>query len=52
MQKVKYRFLKLENQPTKNMRNALKTHEEALIYFLELLDIDMIDTLLDNDRTY
>ena len=34
------------------MRNALKTQEEALIYFLELLDIDMIDTLLENDRTY
>jgi hypothetical protein len=34
------------------MKNALKTQEEALIYFLELLDIDMIDTLLDNNRTY
>jgi len=34
------------------MRNTLQTQEESLIYFLELLDIDMIDTLLDNDRTY
>ena len=34
------------------MRNTLKTQEEAMIYFLELLDIDMIDTLLENEQTY
>ena len=52
-QKIRIQFRKLEKQPiTKNMRNALKTQEEALIYFLELLDIDMIDTLLENNRTY
>ena len=32
--------------------NALKTQFDAVIYFIKNLDIDMIDTLLDDKYTY
>jgi hypothetical protein len=30
----------------------MNSHAESVVYFIEHLDIDMVDTLLDNKRTY
>ncbi|WP_026750669.1 hypothetical protein [Sediminibacterium sp. C3] len=30
----------------------LKTQQEGLVYYIRHLDIEMIDSLLDNDKTY
>ena len=32
--------------------NTLKTQADAIIYFLQLMDIEMVSDILDNDRTY
>jgi hypothetical protein len=32
--------------------STLSTQEDAVIHFIEMLDIDMINTLLDEGRTY
>ena len=33
-------------------QNDLKTQADAILYFLQRLDIDMVDDILDNNRTY
>jgi hypothetical protein len=33
-------------------KKKLTTQEDAVVYFIEQLDIDMVNTLLDNNRTY
>jgi len=33
-------------------KTALKTHADAVLHFFKLMDIEMINDLLDNNRTY